>query len=232
MTPNDIKSRVGEHIYEQARNEARQSAAGTGSLESWQKRSEMTAFDTIMSEVGFDACEGDTDTEFVSFFTDLYREIPAYGLLHRMFISRAYADLDSEARRLFWQFTREMLSAPDDTLADPVAYYMWCQFFEDEWSGEAWKALTVGAPDRLLERILIVSGPVPFSIKRDLYAQKLGNRRWHYFLYRGLLGSTFDVYGRVEKNEARRMLERLKLSLPKREEEDLKQLRAQLAADH
>lgn len=228
MTLSQLKSKVGEDVYLQACREAWESAPDTGSLQQWEARKPTPAFDLVLSEIGFNACDAESDVACVSFFTDLYREMPAYGLLHQLFIARAYGDLDLDARRLFWSFAREMLSGEAAALADPVAYYMWCHFFEDQWVEEAWKALTLGAPDRLIERILLVSGPVPFSIKRDLYQQKIGNKRWHYFIYRGLLHSAFDVYGKIDRAEARRLIGRLKLSLSKEESKNFDRLSRQL----
>lgn len=228
MTIEQLRSKLGEDVYGQARREAWQAAPDTGSLDHWKARRPTPALDAVCDEIRFDACNGETDLNCVAFFTELYRDIPAYGVLNSFFLNRPYGELSPEARRLFWAFAREMLSAEEPALADPVAYSMWCDLFETEWAAEAWKALTVGAPGRLLERILVMSGPVPFLVKRDLYRQKIGNKRWHYFIYRSLLHSAFDVYGDVDKKEARLILGRLKLSLPKDEQENLKRLRAKL----
>lgn len=228
MTIQDLKSAVGENAYQQACHEAWRAAPDTGSSQSWQVRESSPALDAVLSEIGFEACNGESDVACVAFFTKLYRDMPSYGVLSHLFITRSYEDLDFDARRLFWSFAREMLSAEAAELADPVSYYMWCNFFEDQWAEKAWKALTLDASDRLLERILLISGPVPFPIKQGLYEAKIGNKRWHYFIYRGLLHSSFDVYGKTDRSQARRLLDRLKLSLSKEETKHFERLSRKL----
>jgi hypothetical protein len=221
VTREQLRSKLGEDVFQRACREMKERAPGTGSMENWQARKLTPAFNRVLSEIGFDACDGESDVACVAFFTDLYREMPAYALLQQLFITRVYRDLDLDARHLFWDFAREMLSAEDAALADPVAYCMWCDFFEDpERVEEAWKMLTIGANDRLLKRISLVSGPVPFSMKRALYEQKAYNKHWHHLIYQGLLYSAFDVYGKIDRVAARRLLDRLNLSLSKEERKD------------
>ena len=71
--------------------------------------------------------------------------------------------------------------------------------------------VTDDAPPRLLERVLIASGPVPFRLKTRLYAKLINDEHWHYFIYRSLLHSTFDIYGEIEQREVIKLLAELKL---------------------
>jgi len=139
--------------------------------------------------------------------------MPCYSLLPEFWSS--YRELDVAAQSLLWTEFRSLLSDPDDRLADPVAYSMWCDFFESaDTVSDAWRNLMNpgGLTDRGLERVLIMSGPVPYAQKSALYERLLPNTRWHYFIFRSLLHSTFDLYGAVVLDDARRILDTLELA--------------------
>jgi len=139
--------------------------------------------------------------------------MPCYALLPEFW--SFYTQLDSAAHSLLWTEFRSLLSDPDDRLADPVAYFMWCDFFESaDTVLDAWRNLMSpeGLTDRGLERVLIMSGPVPYAQKSVLYERLLPNIRWHYFVFRSLLHSTFDLYGAVELDAAKRLLGVLELA--------------------
>ena len=107
-----------------------------------------------------------------------------------------------------------MLASEHDALADPISYVMWCDLFESARVEEAWRALITSEIDeRLFERVLIASGPVPFPLKAELYTRLIGQQRWHYFIFRSLLHSAYDYFGNVEPTQALAVLERLKLDL-------------------
>jgi hypothetical protein len=102
-----------------------------------------------------------------------------------------------------------------DRLADPIAYSLWCDYFEDPASvEEAWTA--VAAPGavsaRGLQRVLNVSGPVPYDLKVPIYERLVGSTHWHPFIFRSLLYSAFDVYGQIDARAARKLLDKLSLS--------------------
>jgi hypothetical protein len=157
---------------------------------------------------------------------ELYRSMPCYANL--MYIR--YTECDAAAKARFWEEYASLLSDDDDRLADPVAYSLWCDLFEDPSTAEeAWVALaSPGAlSDRGLERLLEASGPVPYALKAALYERLVVSPRWHPLIFRSLLFSVFDVYGKVDAKAARELLKRL--SLPKTTEH-LERLVHQLAS--
>ena len=159
---------------------------------------------------------------------ELYRQMPCYATL--MYTTGYYPQWDRQARQLFWNEYRTLISDPDDRLAEPVAYSLWCDYFENpETVHKAWSE--IARPDVLtergLERVLDVSGPVPFRLKRALYDELVADERWHPFIFRSLLHSAFDVFGDVEIEAGRRLL--AQLSVPE-DAPGLRELRDKLAS--
>lgn len=141
----------------------------------------------------------------------LYDEMPCYAFL--MYLKSYHERLIVPYPTTFWDWIRHQLETPDLALNQPVTYALWCDFFEDPQTVDtAWTHLMTPLPSRqALQTILIHSGPVPFPLKRVLYATLLPDATWHYFIFRSLLHTQFDVYGKLEKQEARRLVQRLEL---------------------
>jgi hypothetical protein len=59
----------------------------------------------------------------------VYREMPCYGLFFGLTLDH-WHELPVEARKVFWREARALLSQDDEALAQPLAYSMWCDFFE------------------------------------------------------------------------------------------------------
>jgi hypothetical protein len=155
---------------------------------------------------------GDAWDDRVALMFELYRCMPSYG--HLMYAKHHYLSWDRPVRDLFWDEYRRLLGDEDDRLADPVAYSLWCDFFEDSAAvEETWHAVsrTGDLNERALQRMLAVAGPVPYRLKAPLYGLLVTNERWHLPLFRSLLASAFDVYGSVEEQAARLLLARLAL---------------------
>jgi len=139
-----------------------------------------------------------------------------------------YRDLDVPAHTLYWDRARTLLSGDEDALAEPLAYSLWCDFFED-WRQveDVWHILVqADPPPRLLRRVLDASGPLPFRLKEPLYERLLGDPTWHEAIYRSLLFSCFNAYGDIDKKKAVALLEQLKLP---EDIEWLQELRAALS---
>ena len=110
---------------------------------------------------------------------ELYREMPCYaipfeiGLNRDELVSRADKDfLGDEYRRLICE--------DDDRLADPVCYWLWCHDFEDaEAVSDLWARLS--APGALTtrgqERLLGMSGTVPWDLKAALYERLIADSK-------------------------------------------------------
>jgi hypothetical protein len=149
--------------------------------------------------------------ERIATFFEIYDEMPSYGFV--MYASHEYGEWPLTARRQFWDGVRKRLATSDRALGRPLAYSLWCDWFEHgEYTAEAWEALT--APDTpvpVLEHVLIASGPVPWPDKTRLYNRLITDVRWHYYIFRSLLHSAFDVYGKFDRNEAAGWLTRLSI---------------------
>jgi len=142
---------------------------------------------------------------------EIYDEMPAYGLV--MYVSGEYSAWPPQARQQFWNGVRARLASPDRALARPLAYSLWCDWFEHgDYTVEAWEAVTtVETPEPALREVLIASGPVPWHLKVRLFSRLVDDPSWHYFIFRSLLHSAFDVFGKYEAQEARAWLQRLSL---------------------
>lgn len=144
----------------------------------------------------------------------LYRRMPCYANLMYIGVGLSDGSRGEPAKALFWREYRDLVSDPDDRLADPVSYSLWCDYYEDpDDVREAWSetALHPETSQRGLERILNNSGPVPFPFKASLYEQLIAEPRWHYFIYLSLLHSRFDYFGKIDLEAARHFLSRLQL---------------------
>ncbi len=144
----------------------------------------------------------------------LYRRMPCYANL--MYIRAALSDgsRGEPAKAFFWREYRDLVSDPDDRLADPVAYSLWCDYYENpDEVREAWTetAFHPKTSQRGLERILNHSGPVPFPFKASLYEQLIAEPRWHPFIFTSLFNSRFDYFGKIDIEAARHFLSRLQL---------------------
>jgi hypothetical protein len=201
VTIRDLISNIGVETLKQASADAWRLAPGTGK---WGHDADNTA---AMQDVfkGMQRVEVYvlSNFDFVKLYCSVYEYIPAYTLLFDMVVGRAYQTWESEVKSYFWAFTKRMLSSEHAALADPLLYELWCDFFERAEAQEVWEALVAGSPnERLLERLLEVSGPVPFSAKDRLYERLLNDVRWHHFIFRSVYHSVFDVYGRADRSKA------------------------------
>jgi hypothetical protein len=156
---------------------------------------------------------------------EIYDEMPAYGLL--MYVSHEYSHWPQAAKRQYWAAFASRLASSDRALARPLAYNLWCDWFEHGiHTADAWEALTAPAqPDYVLQEVLIASGPVPWELKSRLYARLIPEQKWHYYIFRSLLHSAFDVFGKFERDEATTLLAKLKLP---DDTENLEELRGHL----
>ncbi|HEX2084285.1 MAG TPA: hypothetical protein VHF89_01270 [Solirubrobacteraceae bacterium] len=157
--------------------------------------------------------EGDAPAqERMAVALELYRAMPCYANL--MGIKLVYDDLPRDVRDTLWAEVRAHLAQPDDRLAEPVAYSLFVDFYEDPSTvHEAWAQTATTEPlePRRIERVLDSSGPVPFALKEPLYAQLANEPRWHPHIFRSLVRSALDVYGDLDEERARGWLARLDL---------------------
>jgi hypothetical protein len=204
----DLIEHVGEPLFEEARRWAWDTAARTATGASpWPNN-----LNDVPHELQ-DLIWSQSDpmwVERVALAFELYRTMPCYANL--MYIQHQHNDWDENARRLFWNEYRSLLSDLDDRLAEPVAYSLWCDYFEDpKIVEEAWQEIArpTELGERGIERLLDAAGPVPFRLKVSLYERLATDRRWHLPIFRSLLHSGFDYYGDLDVPATRDLLPRL-----------------------
>ena len=210
MSLEELIISVGHDRFVAAQSYAWAHAAGTGTRRDDDPFSDEAR---LPSEMAHDIWERRSPyrRERIPLTFELYRVMPAYAVL--MYPAAYYGDLTEGERDELWTSYRELLSHEDDRLADPVAYSLWCDYFESRNTvDEAWRELSPTAlSPRGIERLLIHSGPVPYRLKASLYAHLLPNPRWHYFIFRSLLHSAFNLHGDLDKSVAQDLLYRLQL---------------------
>jgi hypothetical protein len=215
MTVEKLITDVGRERFQELAQRAWATAAGTGrSPHNWDEDEELAQADyDIVSDLYEVVFESDIpDMDKIRLLFQLYCKAPKYSWLAGL--SMFYlSKLDPQGRKELWSQTRCLLASSDERLSDPLVYWLWCGPFENpKVVKEAWTALTIPCPpDSALERLLGASGPVPYLLKRALYEDLLPRKCLHYFIYRSLLHSAFDFYGKLDYDDAQRILARLKL---------------------
>jgi hypothetical protein len=221
----DLVAAVGEHRFRRACGWASRYAAGIfppaqtvfESIDKWP--TDVTDVPHELSDLVWESKGSWLARVELAF--QLYRAMPCYATL--MYGKNHFSEWDGSTKKYFWDQYRSLLSDADDRLGDPVAYSLWCDYFEDpDTVEEAWAALASPhvLSERGLERILEVSGPVPYAFKAELCG-RLENTRWHPFIFRSLHRSAFDVCGQIDANAAREVLSTLSLPQPTEGFEDL-----------
>jgi len=140
---------------------------------------------------------------------ELYRRMPCYANV--MFWR--YRDFDEPTRARMWGIYREFLDDRRDAVAEPIAYSLWVDYFEDATTVDrAWREVSGPQEPRRprLARVISSSGPVPWPLKESLYEQLAIEGGWDEPLFWGLYGSCVDVYGSLERKPALRILRRLR----------------------
>ena len=206
MTLQDIIERVGEEEFLTACEEARQAAPTTGHGASG-----------FNSDLPHDVSEWIWDSDLspldkLALVFGVYEQMPCYSFFFCVIV-HAYRGLSEDERLVLWQYYARYLSSEDAALAEPAAYSLWCDVFESPARvQEAWNALVLNTNnERLLRRVLIASGPVPFALKEALYSRLLPDRKWHPFIFRSLLHSRHDMYGDFDAGRARDVFQKLDL---------------------
>jgi hypothetical protein len=137
---------------------------------------------------------------------ELYRAMPCYA--NTMYITSRYREFGGTERRMLWDAYRAALDSDDDRLADPIAYSLWVDYFEDapRIAKQAWQEVTHAPSDTRLRRALAVAGPVPWKVKAPLLESLLDSLEWH----RGVL---YALEG-VRRVRGRRAAHRARLARP------------------
>ena len=98
--------------------------------------------------------------------------------------------------------------------SDTVSYVLWVEFFEDASTmEETWKGLLKHCKDDKCLQILIENaGPVDFDLKEPVYHRLIDNENNHISIFKSLLHSSFDVYGKTNDRKAKLLLSKLKIN--------------------
>lgn len=141
----------------------------------------------------------------------LFEEMPSYSFF--TFLCTHYEEFAEEDLKKFWSWIRKLLTSEDRAYLNAAGYSLWCDFFEDGRRVErAWMEVTQeGLPSSAIRCVLEHSGPVPYPMKKDLYARLIADQAWHLPIFRSLLHSAHDVFGQIDKKDARKVLAQLDL---------------------
>jgi hypothetical protein len=137
-------------------------------------------------------------TDRLAIGVELYRRMPCYANL------------------MYWRYRaayRELVGHPDAAVAEPIAYSLWVDYFEDASTMErAWSEVSGPQEPRRprLERVLAASGPVAWPLKSPLYRALAEEGGWDDPIVAGLYGSCVDIYGSIEREAALGILRRLR----------------------
>lgn len=213
MDIEDLKAHIGEELWLQACDWAWKGAVlehrGEGYDETDPANAphelEMLIWDT----------EGMSCVQRVELAFELYRAMPCYGNL--MFIRNGYDALsrDKDAKRLFWDQYRNLLSGENEQLAEPVANTLFVDYFEDpDTVEESWEQLAGSDElnERGLQRVLEESGPVPWHLKAHLFRRLVRDQTWHGWIFQSLVSSTFAGFGDIDVPAAAKILAQTRAS--------------------
>lgn len=233
MEKERIIDTIGVQRYQEACEQAWKAAPNTG----YQLQTRTAMFssdvpseieDLIWEGAGLEILPDGGDVECIQRIFEIYEEMPCYSLLWQIYYRYDY--LSSQAKALFWTTMRELFRHEEPARWQPAAYTIWCDYLEDPCRvEEAWSVLTQDlSHTRLIEQLLIASGPAPFWLKEALYEHLLKDPSWHDAIFRSLLHSRFDYFGQIDVAKAREVLGHLDLPTPN---EALERLRAALEMD-
>ena len=142
---------------------------------------------------------------------EIYDDMPCYGLL--MNLRWWEKESPEDVRSKVWAKYAEYLAGDDERFAAPIEYVLSVDYFEDPHDvADAWSRLVteIAAP-RVLQRVLEVSGPVPYALKARLYDTLIDDPAWHPHILRSLYWSRFTGYGEIDEAAAQKVLARLQL---------------------
>ncbi|MGH1465778.1 MAG: hypothetical protein ACRBBQ_10505 [Cognatishimia sp.] len=172
-------------------------------------------------ELSNDLCEGIlserweslTDSEKFERLIEIIVLWPCYStasFLHQLYT----IGTDAEAEALLWRRIVFLLEHVDRLHREAIEYVLWVDFFEDSDSAvKAWNGLMSANPsDKAKRRLLVNSGPVPYTEKRSYYQELYSNPNDHELLAECLARSLQDVYGDIDRDQAKAMMASLQVS--------------------
>jgi len=223
VTKSDVIRKVGEQTYLDACASARRDAARSdyGRGMGWGE-----PLADIPHQVTDLIWDGDWPWRVkLRLFFEIYDDMPAYG--HLMYLPHHYSHFSLADNQEWWAGVRARLASGDPSLAQPLAYSLWCDSFEHpDRVEQAWSELSgESVPEPALRIVLLSSGPVPYPLKRRVYDRLIADAGWHGAIFQSLLNSAFDVFGLIDARDACELLTRLQ---PAPDTEQLATLRNKL----
>ena len=171
-------------------------------------------------ELNADLCEGIlserweplTDLDKFQRLFELVELWPTYSttsFLPRLLLEEP----DADAVEFLWKKVATILGQAPNALREAIEYVLWVDFFEDQSvSGKAWSGLMNACPSsKAMARLLANSGPVPYSQKKNQYRALLADPDDHEILAECLARSLEDVYGDIDRIEAKELFAQLQL---------------------
>lgn len=132
-----------------------------------------------------------------------YRRMPCLGLLEVLPAVRTQGVLAS-----YWDQVRALLDEEDDRFAAPVARHVRAHHFVagGEVSAQAWAEVTrgIGRARHRLRRVLDASGPVPWAMKRDLFARLADDPMLRHLVADAVAAAREDPRCDIDELEVRR----------------------------
>lgn len=152
------------------------------------------------------------DESKMALILEVYSQLPDFWLLGYL-VAHQWQGLTLPARQIFWGAARRILAQDDEALVGPLTYSLGCDFFEDDRTcEEAWTQLVQNSVDRiLLQRVLSISGPVPYPLREKLYERIADDPSWHHLIFRGLVFNNSYYPSSVDKERGAALLRRLDL---------------------
>lgn len=171
-------------------------------------------------ELNNDLCEGIlaerwealTDLEKFGRLFEVIELWPCYATAS--FLPRLQmAGVDSKAETFLWRQMVLVLENGDKLHRDAIEYVLWVDFFEDRSvSVKAWNGVMGAGPCReAKKRLLVNSGPVPYFAKKQFYHELISNPMDHELLVECLARSLGDVYGDIDRADAKAILAKLQV---------------------
>jgi hypothetical protein len=143
----------------------------------------------------------------------LYEDFPSYTIVSQLFATVGFDGLLSGELTSLLAFLGMMLSAPEIELAQPAAYVLWVDFFEDDSRVDAaWETVCDRiSSDEGWRRLLAASGPVREELKLPVIERFLPDESFHDAIFEALSVGVFDIYGRIERATVESMLPTLRI---------------------
>ena len=153
-----------------------------------------------------------SDKAIIDLMFEVYEMAPSYSVL--MYLVMMYDNLNLELKEYIMNRYADYLFQDDEHLSVPVGYSLWVDYFEGDDRVEFCYNAIFGRMKQEyndIKKLIDVSGPVPYHLKKDLYYTLTTDRIYHDLVYDGIVNSISDVYGHIPLEEATILLGKLEI---------------------